>query len=108
MPACSRPGSERTWRAPLASGTCSSGHVGLAGPRDAQQDWTKLKHAKASFAGTNARIAFGGNSNFLHSEEAKGQDLGHIREGAPERLYMGEERSRRAVGHPKLVCKSRQ
>lgn len=42
------------------------------------------------------------------SEEAKGWDLGHIRGGAPERWYMGEKRSRRAVGHPKLIYKSRQ
>lgn len=32
-------------------------------------------------------LFWGGNSNFLHSEEAKGQDLGHIREGTPEVVH---------------------
>lgn len=117
-PTCSWPGSKCTERAPLASKTFSSEHLRLAGPGKEQQNWIKLKHVKASLPGTNARVAFfvgGGKGKRVertttsyNSEETKGQDLGHIREGTPERLYIGEERSRRAIGYPKLMYRSRQ
>lgn len=95
----SQAGNRERERAPGASGTCSSGHLGLAGPGQEQWDWRELKGAKACFAGT---IPFGGAGSSYNPEEAK-RDLEHIREGATERLYMGEHSSRRAMEKPKLT-----
>lgn len=55
-----------------------------------------------------AQMPLGGTGSSYNPEEAKGQDLKHIRECTAERLYMGEHSSRRAVGYPKLTYKSRQ
>lgn len=52
--------------------------------------------------------SLGGTVTSYNSKEAKGHNLGHIRESIPKRLYMGEDRSRKAVGHPKFIYKSRQ